>query len=95
MRNGPLPAGLGRERSRDERVRWFLSSIYCSCRIPFNTCTGQYFTLAGCNPKTCGMPNMYRGKIEEFIDQGLDDGQILAELQKKYGDIIRRPHLRP
>src|SRR5207249_5718958 len=48
---------------RDERVEWFLASIYCTCPVKGDRCTGMFYTLASCNPNGCGMPNAMRKHI--------------------------------
>ena len=91
----PTPPDLGRPRSPADRVEWFLASIYCDCKIGGDTCTGQFFTLASCNPNSCGMPNQMREMFREMIGRGLTDQQIFAELIKMHGHDFLRPHLVP
>ena len=45
------------KRTREERIEWFLASIYCTCRVGGDGCTGDFYTLASCNPNGCGKPN--------------------------------------
>src|SRR5262249_52267349 len=45
-----LPPDLDRPRSKGERVDWFLASVYCTCGIKGDGCTGHFYTLASCNP---------------------------------------------
>jgi hypothetical protein len=91
-----LPPDVDRSRaSRDERIEWFLASIYCTCGVADDTCTGHFYTLASCNPNGCGMPNQTRKKIGELIDQGLTDRQIFEQLLKERGPDLLRPHLAP
>jgi hypothetical protein len=90
-----LPPDLGRPRSREERIEWFLSSIYCTCAVKNDTCTGHFYTLASCNPNGCGMPNAVRKTIGGLIDQGLSDQQIFEALLKEQGPDLLRPHLLP
>jgi hypothetical protein len=89
------PLDLGRPRSKAERVEWFLASIYCTCGIDKDVCTGQFYTLASCNPNGCGMPNAVRIRIGKLIEQGLSDRQILDELLKDSGPLLLQPHLLP
>ena len=44
-------------RERAERIEWFLASIYCTCKVTNDICTGDFYTLSSCNPNGCGMPN--------------------------------------
>ena len=93
--NDRYPADIGRPRSKDERIDWFLASIYCSCGINKDTCTGHFYTLASCNPNGCGMPNMTRGEIAKMIDKGMADKQIWDALRKDRGPLMTKPHLQP
>ncbi len=90
-----LPPDLDRPRSRAERIEWFLASIYCACQIKGNTCTGQFYTLASCNPNGCGMPHHMRQVLADKIARGLTDKQIFQELLKENGPGLLRPHLLP
>jgi hypothetical protein len=90
-----LPPDIGRPRTKPERVEWFLASIYCTCGVPRETCTGHFYTLASCNPNGCGMPNQMRKDIAEKIDKGMTDQQIFMALLKEYGPNLVRPHLQP
>jgi hypothetical protein len=87
------PPDLGRPRSRAERIEWFLASIYCTCGIPGDMCTGHFYTLASCNPNGCGMPNHMRKEIAGLIDKGLSDEQIFDGLLKDQGPNLLKPHL--
>src|SRR5262249_22270441 len=95
VQSSPYPPDLGRPRSKDDRVEWFLASIYCTCAIKKDVCTGQFYTLASCNPNGCGMPNYMRDRIGTMIDSGLSDRQIFDELVKECGPLVLRPHLTP
>jgi hypothetical protein len=90
-----LPLDLDRPRSRQERIDWFLATIYCTCMVKGDTCTGHFYTLASCNPNACGMPNIMRRTIADKIDRGLTDKQVLEELLKEKGPGLLRPHLLP
>jgi hypothetical protein len=90
-----LPPDLDRPRSREERIEWFLASIYCTCKIANDTCTGQFYTLASCNPNGCGMPHHMRQVLADKIAKGLTDKQIFEELLKEHGPGLLRPHLLP
>ena len=68
-----LPPDLDRPRSREERIEWFLSSIYCTCQVKGDVCTGHFYTLASCNPNGCAVPNAMRKELAELIDKGLTD----------------------
>jgi hypothetical protein len=90
-----LPPDLDRARAKAERIEWFLASIYCPCGVKGDTCTGDFYTLASCNPNACGMPHHMREVIAGKIDKGLTDRQIFEELLKEQGPELLRQHLRP
>jgi hypothetical protein len=90
-----FPPDLDRPRSKQERIDWFLASIYCTCKVAGDRCTGHFYSLASCNPNGCGMPNHMRRVVGEKIEQGLSDRQILEELLKEHGSELLRPHLLP
>jgi hypothetical protein len=90
-----LPPDVDRPRSKEERVEWFLASIYCTCQVKGDVCTGHFYTLASCNPNGCAMPHFMRDRIREEIDKGKTDRQIFEELLKEYGPDLTRPHLQP
>jgi hypothetical protein len=90
-----LPPDLDRPRAKAERVEWFLASIYCTCKVKGDGCTGHFYTLASCNPNGCGMPNHVRKVIAAKIDAGLTDRQIFEQLLKEQGPELLRPHLLP
>jgi hypothetical protein len=91
----PFPADLDSPRTGAARVEWFLANIYCVCGINKDTCTGQFYTLASCNPNGCGMPNHMRKQLAKWVDQGLTDRQIFDTLMKENGEWLLRPHLSP
>lgn len=90
-----LPPDLDRPRSREERIEWFLASMYCTCQVKGNNCTGHFYTLASCNPNGCGMPHQMRQVLADKIARGLTDRQIFEELLKESGPGLLRPHLLP
>jgi hypothetical protein len=90
-----IPPDAGRLTDKKERVEWFLASIYCTCPIGGNGCTGDFYTLSSCNPNGCGMPNRMRKMVAEKIDRGLTDKQIFEELLKERGPGLLKPHLEP
>jgi hypothetical protein len=91
-----LPPDIDRPRaSKQERIEWFLASIYCTCGVRGDRCTGHFYTLASCNPNGCGMPKQMRGVLAKKIDKGLTDRQIFEELLKEQGPELVRPHLLP
>jgi hypothetical protein len=90
-----LPPDLDRPRSKSERIEWFLASMYCPCGVGGDTCTGDFYTLASCNPNACGMPHFMREVIATKIDKGLTDRQIFEGLLKEQGPDLLRQHLRP
>jgi hypothetical protein len=95
VESAKFPPDLGRPRTKGERIEWFLASVYCSCGVAGDICTGHFYTLASCNPNGCGMPNTMRKLVAEKIDKGLTDKQILEELVKEQGPDLLRPHLMP
>jgi hypothetical protein len=90
-----LPPDLDRPRTKEERIEWFLASIYCSCAVAGDVCTGHFYTLASCNPNGCGMPRHVRKVIAEQIDKGCTDRQIFEYLLKEHGPDLLRQHLEP
>jgi hypothetical protein len=95
IESSPYPPDIDRARSKAERVEWFLASIYCTCGVSKDTCTGHFYTLSSCNPNACGMPNHRREEIGKMIDKGLTDAQIFDELLRESGPLLLRPHLMP
>jgi hypothetical protein len=93
--SSPYPLDIGRDRTKAERIDWFLASIYCTCGVSKDTCTGHFYTLASCNPNGCAAPKNRREAIGKMIDQGMTDRQILDELLKQSGPLLLRPHLQP
>lgn len=91
-----LPPDLDRAHGdKQERIEWFLASIYCTCGVKGDRCTGHFYTLSSCNPNACGMPNQMRRTLGKLIDAGLTDRQILEELLRQKGPSLLRPHLLP
>ncbi len=95
VENSKFPPDLGRPRSRAERIDWFLASIYCTCGVRGDVCTGHFYTLASCNPNGCGKPKQMRQRLAELIDQGLTDRQIIEKLLAEEGPGLLQPHLLP
>jgi hypothetical protein len=95
MEAAMLPPDIDRPRTKEERIDWFLASIYCTCQIKGNHCTGHFYTLASCNPNGCGMPNHMREVLAAKIAKGLTDKQIFEDLLKESGPDLVRPHLLP
>ena len=95
MEDSAYPPDLGRDRTKEDRVEWFLASIYCSCRVGKDTCTGMFYTLASCNPNGCGMPNFTRDEIRDLIAKGKSDKDIWDTLLKDRGALMLKPHLLP
>jgi hypothetical protein len=93
VQSSELPTDIGRERSRQERIDWFLATVYCSCTISGDHCTGMFYTQASCNVKGCPMPNQLTGELAELIDKSMTDEQILTELEKSRGPLLLRQHL--
>ena len=89
------PPDTGRERTRAERVEWFLANTYCTCGVSKDVCTGHFYTLASCNPNGCGLPNARRKSLGKMIDKGMTDRQIFDQLLEEAGPLLLRPHLKP
>lgn len=90
-----LPPDLDRPRSKQERIEWFLASIYCPCKVAGDGCTGDFYTLASCNPNACGMPQAVRKEVSGMIDKGMTDKEIYEALMKEHGADLTRSHLLP
>ncbi len=95
VQSAQLPPDLGRRKGKEERIDWFLASVYCTCMVRANTCTGHFYTLASCNPNGCGQPALIRKQLARMIDDGKSDEQIFAELLKEHGANLLKPHLLP
>lgn len=89
------PPDMEQPRTKEERVEWFLASIYCTCKVTNDICTGDFYTLASCNPNGCGMPNATRRQIGTWIEQGWTNRQIFDALRKERGERVCQPHLVP
>lgn len=92
--DSPYPTDIDRPRTKAERIEWFLASMYCVCGVGDDICTGDFYTLASCNPNGCGAPNQSRKEIGKLIDEGKTDKQIWDALAKDRGPEMTRPHLR-
>lgn len=90
-----FPPDIDLPRSKGERIEWFLANMYCTCGVGGDRCTGHFYTLAGCNPNACGLPNATRKELSTLIDQGLTNRQIFERLLEDRGPTMLRPHLRP
>lgn len=95
IEKSPYPPDIDNQRTKDERIEWFLASIYCTCGVDKDTCTGHVYTLSCCNPNGCGMPNDMRKKLGVLIDQGLTDRAIFDQLLKIHGPLLVKQHLKP
>jgi hypothetical protein len=95
VENSKFPPDMDLPRSRAERIDWFLASIYCTCGVRGDVCTGHFYTLASCNPNGCGKPNQMRKHLAKLIDQGLTDRQIFEKLLAEEGPGLLQPHLLP
>jgi hypothetical protein len=93
MQRSNLPMDIGRRNGKSDRIDWFLSTIYCSCGIGGDRCTGMFYVQASCNVNGCGMPNEMRSFIGQQIDRGLTDEQIFDGLRAEKGTDVWRPHL--
>jgi hypothetical protein len=56
-----------RPRAREERIEWFLASIYCTCPVAGDICTGDFYTLASCNGNGCLMPKTMRPDTQTAV----------------------------
>jgi hypothetical protein len=95
VENSRYPPDSDVPRPRAERIEWFLASVYCTCGVRGNTCTGHFYTLSSCNPNGCGQPNAVRKQIGALIDKGLTDRQIFDKLLADHGPGLTQPHLLP
>jgi hypothetical protein len=95
VENGKYPPDIDQPRPQGERIDWFLASVYCTCGVRGNTCTGHFYTLASCNPNGCGQPNAVRKQIAAMIASGLSDRQIFDKLLQQHGPGLTQPHLLP
>lgn len=93
VQSSDLPTDLGRIPGKSERVEWFLATIYCSCGVGKDVCTGMFYTLESCNVNACGGPNELRRIIGEMIDKEMSDEQIFVQLREDRGAAVWRPHL--
>ena len=93
VQESDYPPDIGLKRTKEERIEWFLASIYCTCKVGNDICTGDFYTLSSCNPNGCGMPNATRKRIAEMIDKGMDDKQIFDDLRAERGPLLTKPHL--
>lgn len=87
-----MPPDLGRFTVRQDRIDYFLSTIYCTCELPADECAGHWNTLAACKAHDCSKLNQLTQVIGEWIDAGLTDPQILDALIKREGEQVLRQH---
>ncbi len=95
VESAQMPPDIDRPKEKQERIEWFLATIYCTCGVAGDRCTGHFYTLASCNPNACGAPHAARARIGALIDQGLSNRQIFEQLLKEQGPAMLRPHLLP
>jgi hypothetical protein len=95
IQDSPLPSDVDRARAREDRIEWFLASIYCTCPVKGDRCTGMFYALASCNPNACGMPSAMRKQFIKKLDEGKSDRAIFEEFLKLHGPELTRPHLLP
>jgi hypothetical protein len=88
-----LPPDLDRPRTREERLDWFLASVYCTCNVGGDGCTGMFYTQASCNVNKCGMPRQVRARIAELIDSGKKDAEVFQAVKEWRGEMLFKPHL--
>jgi hypothetical protein len=93
VQSSNLPTDVGRARTDDERIDWFLASIYCTCKIGGDRCTGMFYVQSSCNENGCHMPNKMRGIVSGLIDDGKSDREVFDHLLKTRGPELLKPHL--
>ena len=94
FQSSPRPTGLNHTRTDlNQRIEWFLATLYCPCGIAGDRCTGMYFTLSACNPNTCGGPDSMREVLAAKMEKGLTDREIFEQLAKDKGRDVWWPHL--
>ena len=76
VQESDYPPDLGRKRTKEERVEWFLASIYCTCKVGGDICTGDFYTLVELQPERLRGPERHPQADQAMIDKGLDDKQI-------------------
>src|SRR5439155_15372500 len=86
------PPDIGRFTERQERIDYFLSTIYCPCGMMGTSCAGHWNTLAACKLHGCGMPNVITKELGGWIDSGKDDSAIWKLLQDHYGPSVLAIH---
>ena len=87
------PTDIGRQRSKHQRIEWFLASIYCTCKIDGDRCTGMFYSLASCNRNGCPHPNKTSTLLGKLIDEGKSDHEIYEHLHETRGPDLAKPHL--
>ena len=94
IQESPFPTDLDHLRTnRDDRIEWFLATVYCPCGIAGDRCTGMYYTLSACNVNTCGGPDDMREILSARMEKGLTDRKIFEQLIKERGRDVWWPHL--
>ena len=83
---------LGRFAGRQDRIDYFMSTLYCPCGMLGSSCAGHWNTLAACKLHGCGMPNLLTKVIGEKIDAGKSDQVILDDLVRLNGTNVIRIH---
>ena len=87
-----LPPDLDRFKARQERIDYFLSTLYCPCGMMGDSCAGHWNTLAACKLHGCGMPNLISKEVGEWIDEGKSDSAILTKLVEQNGANVLKVH---
>jgi hypothetical protein len=90
-----FPPDIDRPKTKEDRIEWFLASLYCTCGVKGNVCTGHFYTLASCNVNGCGLPRSTQKELAAMIDKGLTNRQIFERLHKDRGTDMVRSHLLP
>lgn len=86
------PPDLGRFTGKQDRIDYFLSTLYCTCGMMGNACAGHWNTLAACKIHGCGLPDLMTQIIGASIDAGKTDQQILDLLLQREGELVLRQH---
>jgi hypothetical protein len=95
VQESDFPADIARISSEDKggRIEWFLASVYCTCNIKGDKCTGMFYSLASCNRNGCPNPNKTRTLLGKLMAEGKSDHEIFDHLHETRGPNLVKPHL--